>query len=228
MKIWKSEHTYDHPWETVAQAAWRKYPNPINPAVLGTDVIDRQVVKGVLHTHRLVASKWPFPKWAEAIVGATNICYASEYSLVDPRARQMTLKTRNLTFGSYMAVDETVTYMPHPEDSNKTLQKQEAIVTVHGMPLESYMENLMTNKISVNAGKGRQAIEWVIGKLQMEMKEITSNAIHNTDDLINYTKKSLHQVTHSVEDISLVTKKSIEDLQQLTTTQKTPQNVPST
>lgn len=52
-----------------------------------------------------------------------------------------------------MAVDETVTYMPHPEDSNKTLQRQEAIVTVHGMPLESYMENLMTNKISVNAGK---------------------------------------------------------------------------
>lgn len=75
--------------------------------------------------------------------------------------------------------------------------------------------------------QGRQAIEWVIGKLQAEMKEITSNAIHNTDDLINYTKKSLYQVTHSVDDISLVTKKSIEDLQQLTTTQKSPQNVPS-
>ena len=77
--------------------------------------------------------------------------------------------------------------------------------------------------------QGRQAIEWVIGKLQTEMKEITSNAIHNTDDLINFTKKSLYQVTHSVDDISLVTKKSIEDLQQLTTTtQKSPQNVPST
>ncbi len=52
-----------------------------------------------------------------------------------------------------MAVDETVTYMPHPEDSNKTLQKQEAIVTVHGMPLQSYMENLMANTISANASK---------------------------------------------------------------------------
>ncbi len=72
--------------------------------------------------------------------------------------------------------------------------------------------------------QGRQAIEWVISKLQVEMKEITSNAIHNTDDLINFTKKSLHQVTHSVEDISLVTKKSIEDLQKLKTT---PQSVPS-
>lgn len=224
MKIWKSEHIYDHPWETVAKAAWRKYPNPINPAVLGTDVIDRKVVKGVLHSHRLVASKWPFPRWATSFVGSTNICYASEYSLVDPKQRQMTLRTRNLTFGSVMAVDETVTYMPHPEDSNKTLQRQEAIVTVQGMPLESYMENLMANKISVNAGKGRQAIEWVIGKLQAEMKEIASNAIYNTDDLISFTKKSLQQVTYSVDDISLVTKKSIEDLQNL---QSTPQSVPT-
>ncbi|CAH1644913.1 unnamed protein product [Spodoptera littoralis] len=31
MKIWTSEHTFNHPWETVAQAAWRKYPNPITP-----------------------------------------------------------------------------------------------------------------------------------------------------------------------------------------------------
>jgi len=59
-----------------------------------------------------------------------------------------------------MAVDETVTYMPHPEDKGRTIQKQEAIVTVFGMPLESYMENLMTNKISVNAGKVSVPLEF--------------------------------------------------------------------
>lgn len=58
---------YSHPWETVAQAAWRKYPNPMNPAVIGTDVVERRVVDGVLHTHRLVSSKWFFPKWAQAV-----------------------------------------------------------------------------------------------------------------------------------------------------------------
>lgn len=56
-----------HPWETVATAAWRKYPNPHNPAVIGTDVIERTVVDGVLHTHRLVSSNWYFPKWAQAV-----------------------------------------------------------------------------------------------------------------------------------------------------------------
>lgn len=51
----------------MVQAAWRKYPNPMNPAVLGTDVIDRKVVDGVLHTHRLVTSEWGLPGWARSV-----------------------------------------------------------------------------------------------------------------------------------------------------------------
>ena len=35
---------------------WQKYPNPINQAVVGTDVTDRRVVDGVLHSHRLVVA----------------------------------------------------------------------------------------------------------------------------------------------------------------------------
>lgn len=51
----------------MAQAALRKYPNPMNTNVRGTDVIDRQVIDGVLHTHRLVTSDFGFPKWAQAV-----------------------------------------------------------------------------------------------------------------------------------------------------------------
>lgn len=52
----------------MAQAAWRKYPNPMNTAVIGTDVVDRRVDdNGVLHTHRVVSSQWYFPKWAQAV-----------------------------------------------------------------------------------------------------------------------------------------------------------------
>lgn len=57
----------------MAQAAWRKYPNPMNPAVIGTDVIDRKVINGVLHTHRLVGSTWYFPRWAQSV--SINYCF---------------------------------------------------------------------------------------------------------------------------------------------------------
>ena len=55
MKIWTSEHVFNHSWETVTQGQWQKYPNPHNQAVLGTDVVDRRVVDGVLHSHRSVS-----------------------------------------------------------------------------------------------------------------------------------------------------------------------------
>lgn len=60
-----------------------------------------------------------------------------------------------LTFGSFIAVDETLSYEPHPEDKAKTLLKQEAVVTVQGIPLNSYMEDILTNTIMLNANKVR-------------------------------------------------------------------------
>jgi hypothetical protein len=215
MKIWTSEHTFNHPWETVAQAAWRKYPNPMNPAVLGTDVVDRKVVDGVLHTHRLVSSKWGLPKWVQSLIGPANICYASEHSVVNPLTKSMTLKTRNLTFGKFVAVDEMVKYMPHPHDNEKTLLKQEAVVTVQGVPLNSYMEDLLTNTIVNNAGKGRQAIEWVIDKINTEV----NNAVKSTDEILSQTKKSIGGITSSakksMDEFSTAAKKSFDELNNL-------------
>nr|KAF7398184.1 hypothetical protein H0235_016192 [Vespula pensylvanica] len=73
MRIWRTEHTFNHSWETVTQAAWRKYPNPINSSVIGTDVIDRKVIDGILHTHRLVSTRFGFPKWAQAEVEQEDV-----------------------------------------------------------------------------------------------------------------------------------------------------------
>lgn len=186
MKIWTSEHVFNHPWETVAQAAWRKYPNPINPAVWGTDVLDRRVdpKDGSLVTHRLISSRWGLPGWASAILGDPSACYASEISRVDVNGRVFRLEAQNLTFGAHIAVDETLVYAPHPDDpANKTLLRQEAVVTVKGVPLTSYMEHALTNVISSNAGKGRAAMEWVIGKVKEGM--------HSLDDLSTAARKSL-------------------------------------
>lgn len=57
-----------------------------------------------------------------------------------------------LSFSKYIDVGETLRYMPHPQNKNVTLLKQEAVVTVQGAPLASYMEDILTKKISFNAG----------------------------------------------------------------------------
>ncbi|XP_070575558.1 PRELI domain containing protein 3B-like [Ptychodera flava] len=191
MKIWTSEHTFSHPWETVVQAAWRKYPNPMNPSVTGLDVLDRFVdKKGRLISHRLISTQWGLPGWVTAIVGADRVCYASEESVVDRNARTLTLKSQNVS--TLVAIDEKLTYAPHPSIKDATLLKQEAMITVKGVSLGSYLEQLVVNTMSSKASQGREAMEWVIGKINAEVTELANSA-----------KKGVEDIKHNLENLTV-------------------------
>ncbi|CAC5413128.1 PRELI domain containing protein 3B-like [Mytilus californianus] len=194
MKIWTSEHTFEHSWDTIVQAAWKKYPNPLNPAVIGTDVLDRKVDnKGVLKTHRLMTTQWGLPNWAKKILGQDENAYGSEHSEVDPKAKTMTLKSKNLTWCNLVTIDEKLVYAPHPEDSSKTHLKQEAVVNIKGVPLSSYLENMITQNINNNAQKGREGLEWVVRKIKVEAETLQTEAA-------TFTKDTFHTI-HKVESL---------------------------
>ncbi|XP_058500131.1 PRELI domain containing protein 3B-like [Solea solea] len=178
MKIWSSEHIFNHPWETVTKAAMQKYPNPMNPCVFGVDVLDRSVdTQGRLHSTRLLSTEWGLPAMAKSIIGATRTCiYVQEHSLVDPKEKTFELKSTNITFTNLISVDEKLTYKPHPQDPEKTVLTHESLISVKGVSLSSYLEGLMAKTISVNAGKGREAMEWVIMRLNTEIEELAATA----------------------------------------------------
>uniref|UniRef100_A0A8D0FF70 PRELI domain containing 3B n=1 Tax=Strix occidentalis caurina TaxID=311401 RepID=A0A8D0FF70_STROC len=137
-----------HPWETVTTAAMQKYPNPMNPSVVGVDVLDRHVdPSGKLHSHRLLSTEWGIP------------------SIV-----------KSISFTNLVSVDERLVYKPHPHEPDKTILTQEAIISVKGVSLSSYLEGLMANTISSNANKGREALEWVINRLNAEIEEFAASA----------------------------------------------------
>uniref|UniRef100_A0A5F9DD67 Cathepsin Z n=1 Tax=Oryctolagus cuniculus TaxID=9986 RepID=A0A5F9DD67_RABIT len=137
-----------HPWETVTTAAMQKYPNPMNPSVVGVDVLDRHVdPSGRLHSHRLLSTEWGLPSVVKSI-----------------------------SFTNMVSVDERLIYKPHPQDPEKTVLTQEAIITVKGVSLSSYLEGLMASTISSNANKGREAMEWVIHRLNAEIEELAASA----------------------------------------------------
>ena len=57
-----------HPWDMVIKAAVRKYPNPMNPCVVGVDVLERSVDgRGRLHSHRLLSTEWGLPSLVRAV-----------------------------------------------------------------------------------------------------------------------------------------------------------------
>ncbi|XP_061451030.1 PRELI domain containing protein 3A isoform X3 [Rhineura floridana] len=154
----------------------RKYPNPMNPSVVGVDVLDRSLDKqGRLHSHRLLSTEWGLPSIVKAILGTNRtVTYIQEHSVVDPVEKKMVLSSTNITLTNLVSVDERLVYTPHPENPEKTLLTQEAIITVKGVSLSSYLETLMASTISSNARKGREALEWVIGELTSTRESMKS------------------------------------------------------
>merc|ERR1712002_591812 len=208
MKIWTSEHIFNHSWESVTGGQWQKYPNPHNQAVVGTDVLERRVENGVLYSNRIISSDWGLADWVQKLIGANKVCYAHEYSMVDPRERIMEMRSRNLSFNNFVTMEETMTYRPHPEQSDKTLMKQETIVTVQGVPLTSYMESIIVNTVSKNSNKGKAAIDWIVEKLGQECSALS---ISSSLDKI---KQEILDLKHTVAG-SLIqpARQSIADLQ---------------
>ncbi|PWA33590.1 hypothetical protein CCH79_00007448, partial [Gambusia affinis] len=165
----------------------RKYPNPMNPNVVGVDVLDRSLdSEGRLHSHRLLSTEWGLPSIVRAILGTNHTqTYVKEHSIVDPEVKKMELCSTNvsqfqhlvqkdaafvlekancgiITLTNLISVDERLVYTPHPENPEVTVLTQEAIITVKGVSLSSYLEGLMVRSMSANARKGWDAIEWVI------------------------------------------------------------------
>nr|XP_017531014.2 PRELI domain containing protein 3A isoform X1 [Manis javanica] len=146
----------------------RKYPNPMNPCVVGVDVLERSVDgRGRLHSHRLLSTEWGLPGLVRAhrdrlqpgciicwILGTSRtLTYIKEHSIVDPVEKKMELCSTNITLTNLVSVNERLVYTPHPENPEMTVLTQEAIITVKGISLGSYLESLMANTISSNAQK---------------------------------------------------------------------------
>lgn len=187
MKIWTSEHVFDHPWETVVLAAWRKYPNPMNPSVVAVDTVDRNIDNGGrLKTHRVLSTEWGLPAWVTRLVGMDRACYVSEHSEVDPSKKSMMLQSRNLTFCNFVTIDERLVYSPHPSDTSRTLLRQEAVVSVKGVPMTDYMESVIKGTMASKAGQGRQAMEWVISRIKEETHDLGRAAREEMDGLKSF------------------------------------------
>ncbi|VDN58298.1 unnamed protein product [Dracunculus medinensis] len=175
MKIWSSEHVFDHPWNTVVTAAWKKYPNPMNGAVTGIDVIKQDIQKnGTLRSERILQSHFPIPTWATKLTGFSGMQYSHEVSIVDPASETMTLLTRNLNGAHFLQVDEKLVYTPDPLDRTKTILRQEAAITVILPAFTDYCEKAFLSIYQSNAEKGRKGIEWVIDQCTKEYSQLSN------------------------------------------------------
>ncbi|XP_065676441.1 PRELI domain containing protein 3A-like [Hydra vulgaris] len=169
MKLWSTEHVFSHPWKQVTEAAWRKYPNELNPNVLAIDVLDRNVLEdGRLVTTRIFGTQWIFPKVITTLLGMPEMCYAIESSEVDMKNEKMTLKMINYTFWGILAVEEKLVYQPNKENPNETRLTQGAKIQINGLQFANYFEGVIAKNFESTSIKGRTALEQVLHKIKIE------------------------------------------------------------
>ena len=134
-------------------AAYRKYPNPMNGAVTGMDVVRQDFADGVLKSERLLQSHFYIPPWVTKLTGFSGTQYSQEVSEIDPSNKHMVLTTRNLNAASFLRVDEKLTYTPDPSNPEHTVLKQEAMVNVNLPAFADYCEKTFLNTYQTNAVK---------------------------------------------------------------------------
>lgn len=120
-KYYETTTTFNFTWEQVAQAFWKRYPNPNSAHVLSEDTVHREVQSGKLFSKRLLTkTNSSVPKWAERFVPGKAICIVEE-SVVDPKTKVLITYTRNVGHTKIMSVTEKVIYKESEETPGCTV-----------------------------------------------------------------------------------------------------------
>ncbi|KAJ8984712.1 hypothetical protein NQ317_004973 [Molorchus minor] len=124
-KFFSDTVTFNYNWDQVAQAFWKRYPNPNSKHVLTEDVVQREIKSGRLITKRILSKTNSIPKWAEKFVTTKHVNIVEE-SIVDPKHKVLVTYTRNLGYAKVMSVTEKVVYMESEENPSKTIAVRSA------------------------------------------------------------------------------------------------------
>ncbi|KAJ3331862.1 hypothetical protein HDU76_002001 [Blyttiomyces sp. JEL0837] len=128
-KLFERVLYFDHPWDTLTIANWRKYPNDLSSHVLSVDILSREVdpVTGILRTERLLCCKQSAPSFLKALgLPIPEVAYFREISELDPVTKQYKAESFNLSMTSIMSVKETCIFRELPADSPEVVKDNAA------------------------------------------------------------------------------------------------------
>ena len=163
MKDTEFQHEYDFDWDRVTSSFWKKYWHP-SCAQSRALVLNREIdSEGRLVTKRLHVIYQDVPSFIKAIVGNV-VTYAGEESIVDPKKKTLTLRTKNLCMTCLASVDEYCVYSACADDPHKTEYMKKMSVQGWLTGFINYrLENWFVDTDKQNRGKGINVMDDIIG-----------------------------------------------------------------
>ena len=164
--IYSNSHVFQHPFDNVTSAFWRKYPNDQASHVKSIDCYSRKIdSSGRLIVHRLLRCESPVPSWM-ATLGVSNAAYAAETAVIDPHTKEMCIKSRNITGASMMVVEETCTYTENESNKQYTSFTQQARIKAFLPFFSKRAEQFTHTSMCEKAPLGLQVIESLCEKIK--------------------------------------------------------------
>jgi len=206
VKNWSQEATFEHDWDCVTMASWRKYPSPLSPQVIDVDVLERNVdtATGVLHTRRLLTIKSPVPWIARSVMGSDEVCYVLEDSEVNPITKSMKLRSKNVSFAELMLVEEIMEYSVHEGTNTWTSLHQDTEVRIFPAWLAK-LEDLYAQNASQNAGNGRKVLREICETMEKEAREgfegLRDLAVVAVDVAVDTAKVQVEHLASTAETV---------------------------
>ncbi|PVV04391.1 hypothetical protein BB560_001119 [Smittium megazygosporum] len=174
MKFFETSYSFNSSWDATTLACWRKYPNDKTPHVKHVEILSRELdpTTGILKTERLIIVSQNVPRIITKMVGAQEQAYVLEYSEVDPSSKTLTLRSTNLTMKNFLAVTEHITYTPLESDPEKTIFKQNAVLSADGMMsrFATLIEDYSLKVFKANAIVGKLGFEQVLERILSEQR----------------------------------------------------------
>ncbi|KAI8841237.1 PRELI-like family-domain-containing protein, partial [Chytridium lagenaria] len=190
------EHTqyFNHSWDTLTAANWRKYPNELSSHVISVDILSREVdpQTGVLRTERLLCCKQNAPQILRTLgLPIPEVAYFREISELDPNVKEYTANTFNLSLKNIMSVHETVIFREGVSSSEATeLFVQQARFQACGfVSLARILEEAAASRFKANASTGKKALDIVIEKILEEARAMEGKAQAVVDGFNELTSK---------------------------------------
>ncbi|KAJ4747471.1 PRELI domain containing protein 3B [Rhynchospora pubera] len=174
------EHVYEHPWDRVTSAAWRKFTDPDTATVLShildVHTLSRHLdpVRGVYSSTRSIIVRSPTLPLILRHVAPCPTILCLETSLVDAPRRSMEIVSRNVSLRGLIEVQERSSYRPHPERPEQwTAFRQETSIICKPLAavasaLAENVEHRCAERFKQNSVKGREIIERICKYLEAE------------------------------------------------------------
>jgi hypothetical protein len=141
-------------------------PNEAAAHVRAIDVTDRRMdEQGRLITTRIMSCESALPSWMQAAGLSTN-CFVCESSVVDPKTKEMVVKSSNLSGASIMVVEETCTYTQARDNPQHTKYKQEAKITAFLPFVASKFEQYSVQNLHLKSREGMAVVEKLCQRIQ--------------------------------------------------------------